>query len=97
MVGPTASKRLEKPYLVVDGGLPDYMSDEEDLYSLDTFQRAEKYLLTTQFEWEFLRDEAEQRRVRENLHRNDFIKNRKTPLTHLPFCTILLGAFSFPL
>lgn len=81
----------------MDGGLPDYMSDEEDLYSLDTFQRAEKYLLTTQFEWEFLRDEAEQRRIRENLQRNDFIKNRKTRLTHWHFCTIFPGMCSFPL
>ncbi len=61
------------------------------------FQRAEKYLLTNQFEWEFLRDEAEQMRIRENLQRNDFIKNKKTRLTHRPFCTIFPGACSFPL
>ncbi len=26
-----------------------------------------------------------------------FIKNRKTPLTHRPFCTIFPGVCSFPL
>lgn len=55
VAGPSASKKLRKPYMIVDGGLPDYMSEEEDLYSKDTFQKADKYCLTTQFDWVYPR------------------------------------------
>lgn len=55
VAGPSASRNLGKPYYIVDGGLPDYMSDEDDLYNRETFQGAEKYLVTTQFEWEYPR------------------------------------------
>ena len=51
MAGPYASKKLGRPYIIADGGLPDYMTPEEGLYSADTFQRAEKYYVTTQFPW----------------------------------------------
>lgn len=51
MAGPFASKKLGKPYIIADGGLPDYMTQKEGLYSADTFQRAEKYYVTTQFPW----------------------------------------------
>ena len=33
IAGPSASRRLGKPYLIVDGGLPDYMSRKDDLYN----------------------------------------------------------------
>ena len=51
MAGPHASKVLKKPYIIADGGLPDYMTEEEGLYNRETFQKAEKYYVTTQFEW----------------------------------------------
>ncbi|MFH2063104.1 MAG: hypothetical protein ABIJ46_03020 [bacterium] len=52
--GPAASRRLGRPYVIVDGGLPDRLDDTDDsLYSRAVFARAEKYLLTTQFDWQF--------------------------------------------
>jgi hypothetical protein len=51
MAGPNASRKLGKPYIIADGGLPDYMTEEEGLYSRETFQGAEKYYVTTQFDW----------------------------------------------
>jgi hypothetical protein len=55
MAGPTASLRRKLPYFILDGGLPDYMSDDPGLYSKDVFQSAEKYIITTQFDWEYPR------------------------------------------
>ena len=51
MTGPNASRKLGKPYIITDGGLPDYMTEEEGLYSRKTFQGAERYYVTTQFDW----------------------------------------------
>jgi len=51
MAGPSVSKKLGKPYIIVDGGLPDYMTEAEGLYNRETFQNAEKYYVTTQFPW----------------------------------------------
>ncbi|OGM20856.1 hypothetical protein A2863_00075 [Candidatus Woesebacteria bacterium RIFCSPHIGHO2_01_FULL_38_9b] len=53
VAGPIAARKLCKPYIIADGGLPDYLSDKEDLYERKTFENAEKYLVTTQFNWKF--------------------------------------------
>ncbi|KKQ51678.1 hypothetical protein A2865_00685 [Candidatus Woesebacteria bacterium RIFCSPHIGHO2_01_FULL_39_17] len=51
--GPIAARKLGKPYIIADGGLPDYLSDKEDLYERKTFEKACKYLVTTQFNWKY--------------------------------------------
>ncbi|OIO52696.1 hypothetical protein COY93_03800 [Candidatus Uhrbacteria bacterium CG_4_10_14_0_8_um_filter_58_22] len=54
VAGPIASRMIGRPYVIVDGGLPDRLDeDEKSLYSRAVFQDAEKYLLTTQFDWDF--------------------------------------------
>ena len=51
MAGPNISKKLGKPYIIADGGLPDYMTTEKGLYNRETYQQAETYYVTTQFHW----------------------------------------------
>jgi len=51
IAGPMASRKLNRPYVIIDGGLPDYMTDDESLYEAKTYQQAKKYMVTTQFEW----------------------------------------------
>ncbi len=53
VAGPIASRKLNKPYVLIDGGLPDFLTDEESLYERKTFEQAERVLITTQFDWKF--------------------------------------------
>ena len=53
VAGPIASRKLRKPYFIVDGGLPDFLTNKESLYERLTFEKAEKILVTTQFNWEY--------------------------------------------
>ncbi|HEY4525568.1 MAG TPA: hypothetical protein VJL32_00520 [Candidatus Paceibacterota bacterium] len=51
VAGPIAARKAQKPYLLVDGGLPDCLTEEEGLYERKTFEQAQKVLITSQFPW----------------------------------------------
>lgn len=53
IAGPIAARKMNKPYFIVDGGLPSYMENRECLYEKKTYQQAIKYFLTTQFYWRY--------------------------------------------
>lgn len=53
VAGPIAARKMGKPYILVDGGLPDYLTEEESLYERITFEQAERVFVTTQFPWEY--------------------------------------------
>ena len=50
--GSTQARVSNKPYVIVDGGLPDKMEPEPSLYDIETFQQAQSYIVTTQFPWQ---------------------------------------------
>jgi len=45
--------KLQKPFVVVDGGLPDKLEDYPSLYAREGYTQANKYILTTHFPWKF--------------------------------------------
>lgn len=51
MAGPLAAMKLGKQYIIADGGLPDYTTEEEGLYQQAIFDNAKAIYLTTQFDW----------------------------------------------
>lgn len=51
IAGPIASRKLGKPYILIDGGLPDFLTEDESLYERKTFEQAKKIYITTQFDW----------------------------------------------
>lgn len=53
--GPTACLKLRKPFVIVDGGLPDKLEPYPSIYYKQAYQKAEKYIVTTQFPWQFPR------------------------------------------
>ncbi len=52
LAGPIAARKLGRPYLLADGGLPDRLSEQEDLFDRKTFEQAVRVYLTTQFPWQ---------------------------------------------
>ena len=50
-VGPYFAKKLNIPYLIVDGGLPDRFESYPSIYDKKTYVKAKKYILTTNFPW----------------------------------------------
>lgn len=53
MPGPTACLKLGKPFVIVDGGLPDVLEPYPSLYNKEAYQKAKKYIITSQFPWRF--------------------------------------------
>jgi hypothetical protein len=53
VAGPIAARKTGLPYILVDGGMPDYLTEDESLYERKTFEKAENVLITTQFPWVF--------------------------------------------
>ena len=51
--GPTQARLNNKPYIIVDGGLPDKLELSPSLYDQQTFIQAQKYYITTQFPWKY--------------------------------------------
>lgn len=49
--GPYWARKMNKPYIIIDGGLPDKYELYPSLYDKDTYLGAEKYILTTNFPW----------------------------------------------
>jgi len=49
--GPYVARALGKPYIIIDGGLPDRLEQYPSLYDSETYFNAEKYILTTNFPW----------------------------------------------
>lgn len=44
---------LKKPFIVIDGGLPDKMEEYPSLYAKEGYLNAKKYLITTHFLWKY--------------------------------------------
>jgi len=51
--GPTFARINNIPYVIVDGGLPDRLEPGPSLYDRDTFKNAKKYIVTSQFPWNY--------------------------------------------
>jgi len=49
--GPYVSRKLSIPYIIIDGGLPDKYEAYPSLYDKETYAKAQKYILTTNFPW----------------------------------------------
>lgn len=49
--GPYIAKEMKKPYIIIDGGLPDKFEVYPSLYDKETYTGATKYILTTNFPW----------------------------------------------
>lgn len=49
--GPYASRTLGKPYIIVDGGLPDKYEQYPSLYDKDTYVNAKNFIVTSNFPW----------------------------------------------
>lgn len=45
--------KLRKPFIVVDGGLPEVLESYPSLYAKEGYVNAQKYILTTHFPWEY--------------------------------------------
>lgn len=49
--GPYVAKKQGKPYLIVDGGLPDKYEAYPSMYDRDTYKDAKAYIITSNFPW----------------------------------------------
>ena len=49
--GPYIAKKIGVPYVIIDGGLPDKYEAFPSLYDKETYAKAQKYILTTNFPW----------------------------------------------
>jgi len=49
--GPYVARRMGKPYIIVDGGLPDKYEAYPSLYDKKTYQDAKVFILTSNFPW----------------------------------------------
>lgn len=48
-----SSYKLGKPFVIVDGGLPDQLEEYPSLYAKEGYQYAKKYILCTHFSWKY--------------------------------------------
>lgn len=51
-VGPYVAKKQGKPYIIIDGGLPDKYEMYPSMYDSDTYKNARAYIVTSNFPWE---------------------------------------------
>lgn len=49
--GPYMARKQGKPYLIVDGGLPDKYETYPSMYDKDTYKDAKAYIITSNFPW----------------------------------------------
>jgi len=49
--GPYVARKQGKPYIIIDGGLPDSYSSYPSMYDKDTYEKAAIFIVTSNFPW----------------------------------------------